>query len=156
MKKSIVIISLFLSCKKSNLINVDCSKPTSEINVCKQLIIGNWNWQYDKLIDRLNHTYFYQTPSTNGINKRINFINSSEAIIYKNDILDKNSTYEITTLDKITNYDNDKGINVIIFYNKLDGVRYDYSPIQICNDSLTFNYEIISDFKAQTKWSKNK
>ena len=157
MKKEIPILLItiiFFSCKKVKVPFVDCNQPTSEVNLCKQLIKKRWVWSYEIYFSRLNQTNIIKTPASEGYTKEIEFTNSGIVFIYKNSSLEREATYNVSTFDKITGVIADNTITVLIFYDKQTGQRFDFAPIKICSDTLTLNYQFYSDTKGQQKWEK--
>lgn len=158
MKRTITILFitiLFVCCKKDKTSFVDCNLPTTNINLCKELIIGHWTWSYEKYYNRRNQSYVIKTPISEGYTKEIKFNNSGIALIYKNSSLERKASYAVTTLDKVTGVTGDNTITTLIFYDMQTGQRFDFTPITICSDTLTFNYQSYSDTKGQLKWAKN-
>lgn len=145
---------LFNSCKKE-LPSVDCSNPTTEIPTIRNIIIGRWTWAYEKYWDRLNHTYIIRTPQSERETRQYVFTKDTDVKKYKNNSLMSIETYDVTTLDVVTGSDMDKGKTILLFKDKTSGQRVDFAPIQICNDTLTLNYQFYLDTKGQEKWYKN-
>lgn len=156
MKNYLIILAVLLaSCKKEVIPFVDCNNPTSNIETCKKIIIGKWNWSYEKQLDRITQTYIIKTPTTEGYSRQIEFKSSMQASFYKNSLFEKEVRYSITTLDKVTNVPSDNSITTLIIYDLQNGSRTDFTPINICSDTLSLNYNSYSDTKGQQKWSKN-
>ena len=156
MKKLLVIIGFFITCKKEDDVFISCQTPTNDISICSKLIVGKWNWSYEKYFNRITKTYVYKTPVTESYTKALIFIDNTNAIIYQSNTTNKNLTYEITGFDKITSFSSDHSISIIILYDKTNHQIYDYVPFRICNDTLSLSYQILSDTKGEEKWSKEK
>lgn len=156
MKKYLtVLIIFFASCKKDIVPFVDCGQPTSNLETCKKLIIGKWSWSYERYFNRSNQTFEIKTPITEGYKMEIEFTKLGKAIFYRNSLFEKESTYSITTFDKISNYPADNTITTLIIYDSRNGYVIDYAPVKICTDTLGLNYSFYSDSKGIQKWSKN-
>jgi hypothetical protein len=155
MKNYLIIVALFfVSCQKEKISAVDCSQPTAEIEICKKIIIGKWNWSYERYYSRANQAFIIKTPTTEGYSKEIEFKKSGNAYFYKNSFFDVEVNYSVTTLDIVSGSTFDKSITTIIFYDKNSGNRIDFAPIKICSDSLTLNYDFYLDTKGNEKWAK--
>jgi len=154
--KIFILLSFLLaSCKKENMPFVECNNPTSEIAKTKSIIVGDWTWAYEKYRDRASQSYIIKTPQTEGFTRQYNFLENSEVKIYRNSSLIEIAIYEITTLNVVTGSDMDKERTILLFKNKSTGQRLDFAPVQICNDTLTINYQTYLDTKGQEKWYKN-
>lgn len=150
-----VFLFLTVSCHKEKVPRVDCDSPTSDISKTKSVIVGSWAWAYEKYRDRVSQTYIIKTPQTEGYTRQYNFLKNNDVRIYKNNNLIETATYEITTLNVVTGSDMDKERIILLFKNKTNGQRTDFAPIQICNDTLTLNYQAYLDTKGHEKWHKN-
>jgi hypothetical protein len=155
MKYFLISLIFLMSCKKDKLRSIDCSNPSSDVNICNQLIVGKWNWSYEKFYDRINQVYIIKTPSSEGYTRMIDFKKGGLASFFKNSVFEKDSRYSVTTFDVVTGVPSDNKFSALIFYNIQTGSREDYVPITICNDTLNFNYNLYSDTKGQQKWAKN-
>lgn len=142
------------SCKKDIIPIVNCSQPSTELQTCKKIIIGKWRWSYEKYYDRLNQILIIKTPATEGYSRDIEFKTNGSAYLYKNSIFEKEVKYSVTTLDQVTGVLSDNSITSLIMYDKVSGNRIDFTPINICTDSLSLNYNAYSDTKGREKWAK--
>jgi hypothetical protein len=160
MDKVRFIISLFLfgflgnSCKKE-LPSVDCNNPTTEISQIRSIIVGRWTWAYEKYRDRFSQTYIIKTPQTEGETRLYVFTKDNDVREYKNNSLMSVEIYDVTTLDVVTGFDIDKEKTILLFKDKTTGQRTDFAPVQVCNDTLTLNYQYYLDTRGQEKWYKN-
>lgn len=147
MKKNIcylVFLSL-MACKKDPPpLSVDCSTPTNKEAICKQLILGRWEWVR-------TFTHFGQpstiTPQTIGHNVQFNFKADGIMETYLDGQFRDTSSYRI--YDAGTFFKLDSGIthlsmrgcdyihpNFVAFYASPRSVR-----LQVCDDSLYLPYE---------------
>ncbi len=153
--KYLLVIFIFLPSCKKDIPNIDCSSPTADKEICKQILVGKWNWSYERFYDRINQTYILKTPASEGYTRQIDFKKNGKASFFMNSIFEKERKYEVSTLDVVTGFPSDNTITTLIFYNIQNGSREDYVPLKICTDSLILNYNILSDTKGQQKWAKN-
>jgi hypothetical protein len=129
----LALIMLVLACKKSSL--VDCKTPTNDLALCKELIVGKWEWA--KNIQRFGG-YKVSTPQTAGITRSLNFKANGIVETYINGQLKDTSSYEIYDAGKY--FKLDSGIAVLTFR------EYDYAAprfveLKVCDDSLYLPYE---------------
>lgn len=150
-----LFLFISVSCKKEKIPTIECSSPTSDISKTKSIIVGSWTWAYEKYRDRFSQNYIIKTPQTEGYTRQYDFLKNSDVKIYKNNNLIETAIYEITTLNVVTGSDMDKERTILLLKNKSTGQRFDFVPIQICNDTLTLNYQVYLDTKGQEKWFKN-
>lgn len=162
MKKYLIIVAIIsASCKKEETVLkepiplVSCSTATTDIETCKKLIIGSWNWSYEKVYYRAYPYLVIKTPTTESYTRQMEFKNNSIASIYSNSIFQKQVKYSVTTLDKVSNYATDSLITTLIFYDLQTGLRVDFAPISGCTDSLTLYYNFYSETKGLEKWNRN-
>ena len=156
MKKCLILFAIFFaSCKKDIIPFVDCSQPTSAIETCKKGTIGKWSWSYEKYYDRVNQIVIIKTPVSEGYSRDIEFKSNGSAYFYKNASFEKQVKYSVTTLDKVTGVSSDNLITTLIIYDLTSGNRIDFTPINICTDTLSLNYDLYSDTKGKQKWQKN-
>jgi hypothetical protein len=153
----IFVMSLFftIACTKENIPVFNCSNPTSDIAKSKSIIIGKWTWAYEKYLDRFSQSYIIRSPQTESYTRQYEFLKNSDVKIFKNQNLIETASYEVTTLNVVTGSDMDKERTILLFKSKSTGQRIDFSPILICSDTLTLNYQAYSDTQGQEKWSKN-
>lgn len=155
MKKYLIILTLFFSsCRKEVIPFVDCIQPSTELETCKKIIIGKWSWSYERYYDRVNQILIIKTPITEGYSRDIEFKSTGKAYFYKNSSFEQEVKYSITTLDKVTGVSSDNSITTLIIYDKTSGNRIDFTPINICTDTLSLNYNSYSDTKGKQKWTK--
>lgn len=153
----IFILSLFstTACKKENILGINCRNPTSDISESKSIIIGKWEWAYEKYLDRFSQAYSIRNPQTEGFTRQYEFLKNNNVKIFKNQNLIETAIYEVTTLNVVTGSDMDSETTILLFKNKSTGQRIDFAPMVVCNDTLTLNYHAYSDMKGQEKWRKN-
>jgi hypothetical protein len=143
------------SCKKERIPQIECSSPTSDLAKAQLLIVGNWEWGYERYRDRFTQTVVIKTPQTEGKTRKYDFRKNGSVAIYQNDSFIRNELYEITTLNVVTGSDMDREKTILLFKSQQTAQRTDFAPLQICNDTLTLNYQAYSDTKGQEKWYKN-
>lgn len=150
----VVTTLCILSCKKEERKTyVDCKKPTNDADLTRSLIIGDWEWQYEKFRSRgLGKTIIY-TPKTTGYRKSFRFLFSQRVFQYWNDTLVGNLRYEIAPLSSVTSFPADTQ-QVIVFRNTQTNIRESHVSFRICNDSLYLNYQIESDVKGNDVYSR--
>ena len=146
---------LWISCTKGKIPQVECSNPTSDIAKARLLILGNWEWAYERYRDRFTQTVIIKTPQTEGKTRKYDFRKNGTVVIYQNDTIIRNELYEVTTLNVVTGSNMDSEKTILLFKNQQTTQRTDFAPLQICNDTLTLNYQTYSDTKGQEKWHKN-
>jgi|688.fasta_scaffold911592_2 hypothetical protein len=147
-------LSLY-SCTKEKIPQVECINPTSDAVKARLLIVGNWEWVYERYKDRFTQAVIIKTPQTEGKTRRYNFRKNGNVVIYQNDSIVRNELYEVTTLNVVTGADMDSERTILLFKNQQTAQRTDFVPLQICNDTLTLNYQTYSHTKGQEKWHKN-
>jgi len=149
----IILIFLFHSCKKENPhYNISCDKPSNNISISKHLIVGKWTWVSELYRQQANGQYILKTPQTEGFTKELS---ASYSIIeyFKNGIFEQKYHYEFIMEKSITNYPDDTA-NVLVFKDFITGQRSNYVHYEICNDTLTLNFQVRSDLIGQEKWVK--
>lgn len=149
----------FLSCNKND--NEEDYTPvvitcvlSKNLDTCKSLIQGRWNWVEEKRANRGQQKFEYLTPQNQGYNLSVHFINDT-AKFYKNNQPDSVYTFKIMRLTEIsgTNFpeDNDP---VLAFYNLHNGIRKWYVPLKICNTFLLLQYQYVSSIGGEAIWLK--
>jgi len=160
MKKYLSISLLLLisscTCKKENInYQISCDKPSNEIDISKNLFQGKWVWVSEYYVQPFTSNVFYKTPTTEGYTKQLLVYDNSILEFYKNDTASQKYKYDFVQEKSITNYTYDT-TNVLVFKDFLTGIRSKYVHYKICNDTLTLNYQITTDYIGQQKWSKTK
>jgi hypothetical protein len=150
-----IFIIFFASCTKDKIPFVDCNQPTTDIEICKKLIVGKWKWSYEKYFDRVNQIFIIKTPASEGYSRDMEFKNSGNAYFYRNSTFEQQVKYSITTLDNVTGVPSDNTVTALIIFDLTTGNRIDFTPINICTDTLSLNYNSYSDTKGKQKWAKN-
>ena len=136
MKKALfylVLLSLMSACKKTP--SVDCNSPTNDLALCKEYIIGKWEWVKNI---RYYGGYKVSTPQTAGITRTLNFRTDGIVETYINGQFKDTSSYEI--YDGIQISKPDSGTTFLTFR------EYNYIVprsviLKVCDDSLYLPYE---------------
>ncbi len=144
-----VFLTLF-ACKKTvppqPVISVDCSKPTNKEALCKELILGKWEWAR-------TYTYFSLpstvTPQELGHNVQFNFKADGIVETYLDGQFRDTSSYKI--VDAGISSPRDSGITYLIMqgcdFKYPNSVRfYTYTrpvALKVCDDSLYLPYEYL-------------
>jgi hypothetical protein len=151
----LVLLSL-MACKKTP--SVDCRSPTNDLALCKELIIGKWEWV--RTVATID-TFATYTSKTFGHSVKLNFKTDGILETYVDGQLKDTSSYEIYDAGKFFKLDsgktflNIKGCN----YSRPDAVRFYASAravrLKICDDSLYLPYDQFyhsgNDFYVRTK-----
>ena len=135
-----------MACKKAPLVlSVDCKTPSKDLAICKELILGKWEW--DRTVTRID-THATFTPKNFGNHRFVlNFKTEGLVESYVDGDFKDTARYEIVDAGKF--YKPDSGISyfIIPFYDKgyKNGGRFyqnsNVAPIKICDDSLYLPYE---------------
>jgi hypothetical protein len=138
----LVLLSLMAACRKSSC--VDCRSPTNDLALCKELIIGKWEWV--RTVATID-TFATYTPKTFGHSVTLNFKTDGILENYVDGQLKDTSSYEVYDVGKFfkpdsgQTYLNIKGCvyptpNPVRFYTYVRAVR-----LKICDDSLYLPYD---------------
>jgi hypothetical protein len=157
--KKIMLYLVFLSlmaCKKTP--SVDCRSPTNDLALCKELIIGKWEWV--RTVTKIDTSDTY-TPKTFGHSVKLNFKSDGIVETFIDGQFRDSSGYEIYDAGKFFKLDsgktqlNIKGCNyrnpnAVQFYTVPRAVR-----LRVCDDSLYLPYEELiyhtgNDFYVRT------
>ncbi len=163
MIRTFFIITLFqtlISCSKNKQpeaeyipVEISCTM-TKNLDSCKLLIVGNWDWLEEKRFNRVKGVYEYLTPQNQGYTSSISFKNDT-AYIFKSGVPESVYTYEVVRLSEIsgTNFpeDNDP---VLVFYNLSDGLRNSHVPIKICKDFLLLQHQYVTSIGGESIWKR--
>jgi hypothetical protein len=159
MKKTLfylVVLSLMAACKKTPSVN--CNSPTNDLALCKELIIGQWEWV--RTVNRID-TFATFTPKTFGHAVKLNFKSNGILETYIDGQLRDTSSYRVYDAgqyfkpDSGQTYLNIKGgdytvRNFVQFYASIRAVR-----LEVCDDSLYLPYDKFyhsgNDFYVRTK-----
>lgn len=150
----IILIFLLSACKKDKVhYDISCDKPSNDISISSQLIIGSWTWVSELYRQQSNGQYILKTPQTEGYTRKLTASNSTIEY-FKNNTFEQKYRYEFVIEKSITNYPDDT-TNVLVFKDFVTGQRSNYVHYKICNDTLTLNFQFRSDLIGQEKWAKN-
>lgn len=136
MKKTLfylVVLALMVACKKTP--SVDCNSPTNNLALCKELIVGKWEWV--RTVTNFG-SFPTSTPQTSGRTVQLNFKNNGIVETFFDGQLKDTSSYEfydgivISKLDSGTTYLSFRELN----YAYPRSVR-----LKVCEDSLYLPYE---------------
>lgn len=160
-KYFIIIVAILASCKKEETVVkepvpfVSCTQPTLNISLCKKLIIGKWNWNYEKRYDRVTQSFIFKNPVSENYTRNIEFIDSSYALLYKNSSIERTVKYSVTTFGAVSGYLPDTTITALFLYTIDNNSIFDYAPLKICTDSLILNYSLYTDTRGIETWNRN-
>ena len=151
MKKTLlywVLLSLMAACKKTPSVN--CNSPTNEIGLCKELILGKWEWV--RTVTQFG-SFPTSTPKTSGQTIRLNFKTNGIVETYVDGQFKDTSSYEIYDGGKL--FKLDSGITFLSFR------EYDYNHrrpviLKVCDDSLYLPYEATIYHNGNKYYSRTK
>ena len=158
MKQLILTASIFLtlivSCKKDNGItyNIPCNTPTTDATISSSLIIGKWKWVSEYRCP-FGSTCQLLTPASEGYTKDRVFDKQNFHTVYKNGLLIGTVKYSFVVEKEITLYPLDNEF-VLKLSDSQTGAILNYVHFRICNDTLTLNWQILSDAFGQEKYAK--
>ena len=137
------LLLLAMACKKDPpLPDVSCDKPTNDLALSRQLIIGTWQWS--KTIHFIDHDQII-TPDSTGKNVQLVFRKDGIVEHYFNGRLNDTSSYEIEVMKKYTWNQGDTTLNLLWIRHINSRTFYPFikevAPIRVCNDSLYLRYE---------------
>ncbi|MBY0482264.1 MAG: hypothetical protein K2Q21_12965 [Chitinophagaceae bacterium] len=145
-----ISLSVFFSCQKNKLPNIDCSKKSNDITIVRNLIVGTWFWNRTQTQpNTVPPNIIIQTPTTEGYSQRLTFANGMVSK-YKNDTLLFMDKYDVTYLNEVTGYQSDSSV-IIIYKDIGTGQRRWFSETNICNDTVIF-YNPFYDVRES--WSR--
>jgi hypothetical protein len=129
----LVLLSLMSACKKTP--SFDCNSPTKDLGLCKELIIGKWEWvrtvrQFD--------TFAISTPKTAGQTVSLNFKTNGIVETFVNGQFKDTSSFEIYDAVKYSKIDS--GLTFLRF-REFGWVTPRDVLIKVCEDSLFLPYE---------------
>ena len=155
--KHLLFAAIFLliqqSCEKNNLTHdVSCDIPTNEKIASKFLIIGNWNWVSELYWSQREGRLILLTPETEGYTRKL-IVNSREFEFRKDNMIESKFLYDFIQESEVTTINTDSS-TVLVFKNINTGAYSNYVHFRICNDTLTLNFQVRSDFKGQEKWAR--
>lgn len=158
MKQFIFLTTIFLvlltSCKKEKTVNynIPCSSPTNDAVISSNLIIGKWKWVSEYYCGR-GFPCVLKTPVSVGYTQERIFDNQNVDKFYKNGILTGVVKYSFVVEKEITLYPLDNK-TVLKFADNQTGAILSYVHFNICNDTLTLNWQLTTDWAGQEKWAK--
>ena len=149
-----IFLVLFTSCKKDKDItyNIPCNTPTTDATISSSLIIGKWKWVSEYYCG-LGVPCVLKTPVSEGYTKERIFDNQNFDRFYKNSVLIGTVKYSFVVEKELTLYPLDNE-TVLKLSDSQTGALLNYVHFKICNDTLTLNWQIRSDFAGQEKWAK--
>jgi hypothetical protein len=145
MKCYLIFLSL-MACKKTpSVLSVDCKTPSKDLAICKELILGKWEWvRTEKRID----TIADYTPQNYGNHRFVlNFKTEGLVESYVDGAYKDTARYEIYDGSQFSKFDSGKTFFTISTYDRVfknEGRFYlssKIAPIKICDDSLFLPYE---------------
>ena len=135
---------LAMACKKDPpLPDVNCNRPTNDLILSRQLIIGCWQWHRTVHFFDVNKII---TPDSTGDNVRLVFKKNGIVEHYLNGRLNDTSSYEIDIMKKYSSNTGDTTLN-LLWIRQINNSTSSYPhikdvvPIRVCNDSLYLKYE---------------
>jgi hypothetical protein len=147
--KKMMFYLIFLSlmgCKKTLLI--DCSSPTKDPDIARQLIEGKWGWKYSNYFNRRESKYEIWTPDNRNSIKTMEFSSNGNLCIFENGKLVTKTNFEFKKLSALTNFPADS-TRYILSWKNSDTV------FRICSDSLYLPYQSFGyDAAADEVWEK--
>jgi len=145
---------LFASCKKDKDItyNIPCNTPTTDATISSSLIIGKWKWVSEYRCP-LGSPCRLLTLVSEGYTKDRVFDKAGIHTVYKNGALIGTVRYSFVLEKEITLYPLDNA-TVLKLTDSQTGALLNYVHFNICNDTLTLNWQILSDAFGQEKWAK--
>jgi hypothetical protein len=149
-----IFLVLFTSCKKDKTItyNIPCNTPTTDATISSSLIIGKWKWVSEYYCG-FGVPCVLKTPASVGYTKERIFDDQNFDRFYKNGILTGTIKYSFVVEKELTLYPLDNQ-TVLKLSDSQTGALLNYVHFNICNDTLTLNWQIRSDFAGQEKWAK--
>ncbi len=149
-----IFLVLFTSCKKDKDItyNIPCNTPTTDATISSSLIIGKWKWVSEYRCP-FGSTCRLLTPVSEGYTKDRVFDKQGIHTFYKNGILTGTVRYSFVLEKEITLYPLDNE-TVLKLTDSQTGALLNYVHFNICNDTLTLNWQVRSDMAGQEKWAK--
>ena len=140
-----LLFLLAMACKKDPpppLPDVNCNRPTNDLTLSRQLIVGTWQWS--KTVHFFDHDQVI-TPDSTGNNVRLVFRTDGIVEHHFNGRLNDTSSYEIDIMKKYTWNQGDTTLNLLFIRHLNSKASYPYMqiivPIRVCNDSLYLKYE---------------
>lgn len=149
-----IFLILFTSCKKDKDItyNIPCNTPTNDATISSSLIIGKWKWVSEYYCGR-GVPCVLKTPISEGYTKERIFDNQNFDRFYKSGVLIGTVKYSFVVEKELTFYHLDNE-TVLKFLDSQTGALLNYVHFKICNDTLTLNWQVRSDYTGQEKWAK--
>jgi hypothetical protein len=146
MKKLALFLPFLALIACNKLPTVSCDKPTNDINLMQQLMIGKWEWHHTDYDGRGGSAVY--TPAQSGFTNQLVFDANGKAYFYKNNTLENKGTWRFSTEKEFTG---SSGLNVIVL-EKDDKKPFKIITFHICNDSLYFprmNYDLYETWSKQ-------
>jgi hypothetical protein len=147
MKKTmfyLIVLSL-MGCSKTP--KIDCDPPTNDLEICKKLIIGEWQLERTSIVYR---GVGIVIKTKKDYPKTVLIVNENMTYrYYENDKLMNEDNYSFYIKDQFNIY------NLINFKNG-PNLLFDLGPINLCSDSLFFNpNDYQSHITPNSVWHKN-
>lgn len=150
----LIFLSL-MACKKTP--SVDCNSPTNDLSLCKELIIGKWEWV--RTVTQIDTSATF-TPKSLGHTVQFNFNSNGIVESFLDGQFRDTSSYEFYDGSKYSKLDSGKTYlrmkgctynGLISFYTYSRDVR-----VKVCDDSLYLPYEALiyhtgNDFYSKVK-----
>lgn len=146
------LTDVLFSCKKDNLLSVDCSAKTNDIGKVNKLLSGTYEWAYTTVRMMGNPTYI-ETPSTTGLNYKYVFNRNGTVAYYENNTLKATDQYFIDYEFKVTSFPSDSA-TIVIIKDKQTGQRKEFFRPWLCSDSARF-YNPYNSIDRQRYFKRN-
>jgi hypothetical protein len=149
-----IFLVLFTSCKKDKgtTYNIPCNTPTKDATISSSLIVGKWKWVSEYYCGR-SVPCVLKSPASEGYTQDRVFDKQGIHTMYRNGILIGTVRYSFVTEKELTFYPLDNA-TVLYFTDSQTGAYLNYVHFNICNDTLTLNWQVRLDYTGQEKWAK--